>query len=306
LVCFDLAKNITLGKNMTSIKNYLPHAIRRPLGNGRAVLRRLSIWYDVRRTLSGASAGDHSILRRAVLSAPITVFRNLDRWVDPVVDQDCIIVSKGIGTFGVRANSDDLYHVLPGREPPVIGTIRKMLRSGDVFVDAGANIGVYSVLASNLVGPDGKVISIEMMPDTAAILRTHIEMNALSNVCVVEFALADRDGATVTASVQPGKFGQASIAHKTGDDQVQVKTRTLSTILMDVGHVRLLKMDLEGAEIVALQGLGAAASKIDSILFEDWGNDITAALDGMGYKVTRLDGNNSLAVRKDVQFPGRV
>ena len=193
---------------LAGIKESLPPSVRRALGSTKAVVRRARIWWNVYRELSGVSANDKAVLRRALKAAPLDIFRDLDRWRDPVVSEDCRVKAKGVGEFSVRAHTDDLYHTLPSRETRVFATIRSYLRSGDTFVDAGANIGVYSVLASRLVGQQGRVISFEMMPETAHILRDHLLENQCRNAIVIEGALSDKSGQQVTAYVKGEKHGQ--------------------------------------------------------------------------------------------------
>lgn len=130
------------------MKDSLPGAVRRPLGIVRTLIRRLNTWGKVARSISGVSTKDKRILRHAVLRAPITVFRNLGQWQFPMVEKDCSVISRGIGTFHVRAQTDDLFHVLSMQEPSVETSIRSILRPGDTFIDAGANIGFYTVPAS--------------------------------------------------------------------------------------------------------------------------------------------------------------
>jgi FkbM family methyltransferase len=277
----------------------LPLWLRKLAGHSRAIVRRLRIWSEVATHLSGVGEADRVILRRAITGAPIDVFREINVWRDPAVASDCRVAAKGIGTFHVRAHSDDLYHVLPTRERAVIEGIRNRLQTGDCFVDAGANIGIYSVLGSQLVGPPGRVIAIEMMPDTAAILRSHLVANRADNVTVVEGALAARPGERVVAHIPNGKFGQASIATRKGERTVEVETTTLAQILEGIGRVRLIKMDLEGAELDALKGAEPVLDRVEAILFEDWGQAaISAYLVGRGYSVEPLDRRNSLAVRR--------
>lgn len=284
---------------ITEIKRILPKPLRGVLGKARAIGRRLNIWRDVYRYLSGVSDHDKTVLRRAILSAPVDVFRGLDRWRDPVVSEDCKVKSKGIGVFSVRAYTDDLYHTLPSREPSVIGAIRSHLKPGDVFVDAGANIGVYSVLASKLVGQNGIVISFEMMPETASILRDHLSRNQCENATVIQGALSDVPGKIVTAYSGGDKHGQSSIIHKGSGIEVSVETKTLEMELHDLPRVQLMKMDLEGAELQALKGLGNAISKIDAIIFEARDRDEASDfLSGAGFLITRLDGKDKLAVRQ--------
>lgn len=269
------------------------------LGHARAVALRVRIWSQVAQQLSGITTTDQQILRRALFAAPVDVFRQVDRWRDPMVAHDCHVMAKGIGTFRVRAKSDDLYHVLPARERAVIGAILELLRPGDCFVDAGANIGVYSVLASRIVRPDGQVIAIEMMPETAAILKGHLAENNCENVVVIEGALSSEPGLKVVATVSEGKFGQASITTGSGERTVEVETTTLARVLSGTHRVRLLKMDLEGAELGALRGAEPILDCVEAIIFEHWGHStIKHYLTERGFEVERLDGRNSLAIRR--------
>jgi FkbM family methyltransferase len=285
------------------LKSYLPTPIRRALGVTRAVTKRLIVWRQVAERISGQNVEDRAILARSIRRSPITVWRDLDRWQFPMVESDCEVVSKGVGTFWVPAHTDDLFHVLPGQEPAVENVIRNALHVGDTFVDAGSNIGYYTIVASRLIGESGRVIACEMMPITAAVLWQHVVVNDAGNVTVIEGALADTEGQTVTASFPPSKSGQASIARSTDGPTVSVKTRTLENILCDVSEVSLMKMDLEGAELGALRGLGDAILKVRSIVFENRDSpDVVRFLEDRGFSVRRIDGNNALAQRRS----GRV
>lgn len=283
---------------LTEFKKFLPRPVRRFLGKTRAVGRRALIWRNVFVELSGVNRNDKAVLRRALMSAPIDILRGLDRWRDPVVSKNCKIKAKEIGVFSVRANTDDLYHTLPSREVSITNHIKSHLRPGDVFVDAGANIGVYSVLASHLVGRRGKVISFEMMPETALILRKHLSENQCQNATMIEGALAEAPGQTVTAYVEGDKHGQSSIIRKDGCVEVSVETKTLKEELKNVPSISLMKMDLEGAELSALRGMGDDLQKVRAIIFENRGaEDVVDYLVAHGFDVTRLDGNNALAQR---------
>lgn len=279
----------------------IPKRVRAPLGRLRAVVRRIIIWSRVTRRIAGVSSSDHRILLHAVQNAPRTVWKNLDTWQFPSVERDCTVSSKGIGNFRIRAGTDDLFHCLPDQEPKVEKAIRSNLRSGDTFVDAGANIGYYTILASGLVGPSGWVIACEMMPDTARILRENVEINDRGNVVVVEAAIADSVGRVVEATRPLGTHGQASILYERGACRVSVGTTTLQQILLEHENIRLIKMDLEGAELLALRGLGSSIEKVEAIIFENRG-DIGPAeyLTERGFRVTRLDRANAIAARPNV------
>ena len=254
---------------------------------------RLRVWMSVALEVRGCSQKDKSILRRASLRAPFTSLHALDQWRDPMVDEDCRVVTK-LGIFRVRANSDDLYLTLPGREATIVRTMKEMLHPGDWFVDAGANIGAYTVFGASL---GAKVIAVEMMPQTAAILRRHCRDNHCQHVKIVEAALADVAGKTVRATFEPGKFGSASIAVERTGQTAEVSTTTLCAVLEHVPKVRLMKMDLEGAEFEAIRG--APLGKINAIIFEDWGDQkLSTFFAEADFDVRRLDGTNSLAVRR--------
>lgn len=208
----------------------------------------------------------------------------------------------GRGVFPIRANTDDLAHILPSFQKDLTRYVRKFVRSGDVVVDAGANIGVATLILSRSVGPDGKVISVEMMPDTARSLRRTIELNALPNVEVYENALSELPGQLVCAKVETGLHGQASIArsdNRTGLKEVSVTTTTLDALTEAQPDIRFLKLDLEGAEGLALRGGAETLSKTKAIFMETWYPDSDPALHLLteaGFNVTLL-GLDVLATR---------
>jgi FkbM family methyltransferase len=287
---------------LANLKTLMPTQVRRPLGKLRAVARRLRVWRQVSNRITGADEASRSILKKAVRKSVFTVWRDLDSWQFPMVEQNCTVLSEGAGRFLVRAWTDDLFHVLPGQEPAVETAIRSALRPGDVFVDAGANIGYYTIIAAKIVGPKGRVLACEMMPLTADILRAHVEMNAADNVTVIEGALAEVEGETLMASHPDGKFGQASIARGDQGSGVAVRTRRLEVILEEVPMVRIMKMDLEGAELGALRGLGAAISKVKAIVIENRGDpEVLRFLADQGFELSRIDGNNVIAQQRQIR-----
>jgi len=287
----------------STLKSVLPGFIRTPVVRTEPYLRRLRNWMQVVRYVRGVSFADRRAVWSAFFAAPVTSFFGLDRWRDPMLARDATVEVAGIGRFRVRAKCDDLWHVLPSRERAVLEAIRTRLKPGDTFVDAGANIGFYTIIASKLDAPTGQVKAIEMMPDTAAVLRENIRINGATNVIVVEKALSDVAGQSVTATVAEGKYGRASISTAfaaEGKREVTVLTTTLSDILAGVKHVRLMKMDIEGVEEMALRGAGEALEHIDDIVFEVSGGEskVGSIWGDMGFTLSSLDGRNCIASRQ--------
>ena len=284
-------------------KKVLPESVRTPVRMLEIYFKRLLVWPMILLQVRGEHLLDQLKLIASAFAAPVLSLRNLDRWDDPVLLFDTAVVVGGVGRFRLRRWCDDLWHVLPWREPTVLKFIRDTLKPGDVFVDAGANVGVYSVAAAKLVGNRGHVIAVEMMPDTAARLRKHLAFNAAEQVHVVERALSDDADQVLIARVPEGRFGQASIASARVNDaglrSLSVTTTTLARLLDGIARVALMKMDIEGAELQALRGAGALIRRVEAVIFESWADSCGVAeyLLSMGYDVRRLDGRNWVAVR---------
>lgn len=301
-------KEIFVSSVRATFKRFLPVPLRKLLRACLHYTQRNLRWFVVLWQVRGATLRDQMILLLSACMAPVMSLRELHRWQDPVLLSDATVDVAGIGKFSLRAHTDDLWHVLPWREQSIANAMRSMLSSGDVFIDAGANIGIYTVLASRLVGPTGQVICIEMMPDTADRLESHIRMNGLQNVKVFRRALSDVSGQMVRASVQEGKYGQATIA--TDSERfglghvIDVETITLDEITRDIECVRLMKIDVEGAELSALRGATQLLQRLYALIYESWGckrgilEPVDRLLEGAGYSTRQLDGNNWIATRQ--------
>ena len=284
----------------------IPAFARLPFRALKTYISRIGYWIECVRELSGETVKDSLILWLSFLSSPVTSLIDLRKWRDPMALWNVSVLVPRVGRFNVRAGSDDLFHVLPSRERAIFDVVGSMLKPGDCFVDAGANIGFYSMLAAKRVGSTGRVIAIEMMPDTAAILRHHVHINGGDKIEVVEMALLDRAGGLVTAHVTEGKFGQASISgalrasEASNTTAVHVKATTLDVVLKNVPAIRLMKMDLEGVEAAALKGAEQSLKKIQALIFECLTEEVEIArfLAARGFSVNRMDGRNSLAIRR--------
>jgi FkbM family methyltransferase len=282
----------------SNLKRILPAPLWIAARRTATYVRRLRIWRAVLSEVEGLNDADKAILRQSFRRGPISALHDLDAWQDPHLIADAWIRVPTRGDFHVRAHSDDLYHVLPSREAEVLKAIEDALKPGSTFVDAGANIGFFTVLAARLVGSTGRVIAIEMMPDTAARLRLHVAANKLSNVVILEHALSDRSGEELTAIVPERKFGRASIVRTAeGEEQhkVTVHTGTMDDLFRDLGGpIDLIKMDLESAELLALRGATEVLSRTKAVIFEQLPGETGAGtlLKGLGFQLRMLDSTN--------------
>lgn len=138
------------------------------------------------------------------------------------------------------------------------------LKEGDIVIDVGAGIGDDVLIFSRLVGVTGRVIAIEAHPRTYRCLLKTIKLNDLTNVTPVNVAVSDQDG---EIGMSYGDSYQSS-SIVTGGRFVQVKARRLDEILSDFGVSKptLVKMNIEGAETLALKGMPNALHKVPNIV----------------------------------------
>lgn len=262
---------------------------------------RMRMWIELLREVDPGNRRSRLILWASALAAPITALRDLDSYRVPRLLADIAVSIEGIGRFAVRAGTDDLLHLMTSREPRVRRLLEAALPPGGTFVDGGANIGFYTLLGARLVGPSGRVVAFEMMPDTAAILRGHVADAGSLQIEVVERALSDRSGEQILANVEPGLHGQASIVEDLAGKRhcVAVETVTLDAALAHIGWIDLMKLDIEGAEFKALSGAAEVLARTQCLVFESNERDprIFALLAAAGFSVEQLDACDFVARR---------
>jgi FkbM family methyltransferase len=285
--------DLTIGNLRQRIATKTPGFVRKAVRMALNYPYRLTVWLDLLREVDPADARSRAILWLSAFAAPATVLRDLDSYRAPRLLGDVTLSVHGVGSFSIRAGTDDVLHVMTSREPHLRSLLETELSSGGTFVDGGANIGFYSMLAARQVGVTGRVLAFEMMPDTAEILRRHVAANGTDCVTVLERALSDRSGDMVMATVEPGLHGQASIVadEKGGRNQIGVATTTLDESTAELDRIDLMKLDLEGAEYLALRGATATLARTACLVFESNNRDerIFAVLDAARFSVERLD-----------------
>jgi FkbM family methyltransferase len=139
---------------------------------------------------------------------------------------------------------------------PASRAMRWLLRPGDVVIDAGANIGLFTVLAAGHVGPEGRVIACEPSPTTMELLRQNVGQNDFAWVELREVALAEAPGRLQMHVFTPGSGYSSFAPADTGVSRpVEVLVTTLDDVAGDLlDRTRIVKLDIEGAELRALQG----------------------------------------------------
>jgi len=161
--------------------------------------------------------------------------------------------------------NDDLSRVLyvsGAYEPNTMIVMRRWMMPGATFVDVGANVGMFSIVAARLVGRDGRVYAFEPSERERQRLAANLTLNLLENVTVLPQAVADRQA---SVPFRIGKFPHAglnttaeSFAYR---DVAVERIETVETISLDqfaqvrrLQRIDAIKFDIEGGECAALAG----------------------------------------------------
>jgi FkbM family methyltransferase len=134
--------------------------------------------------------------------------------------------------------------------PDTTALMRRLLRPGMTFVDAGANIGYFSVLASTLVGPSGRVLSVEADPANVAILRANLSRNGCTNATVFPVAAwSERTKLNLRTNPEGGAGSSVGM-----DDPGSAGLEAFRIDQLVEGRVDFLKVDCESTDHMVIRG----------------------------------------------------
>jgi FkbM family methyltransferase len=140
---------------------------------------------------------------------------------------------------------------------PELASLSRFLKPGFVFVDIGANVGVFTVKAAKEIGESGIVIAIEPFIESARQLSRNINMNRYRNCRVRNFCIGQKTG-QMKFYLNKDKPNSFSLIQDSDADSISVFSVSLNDLCAWEGIVRLdyLKIDAEGAEQMILEGGG--------------------------------------------------
>jgi FkbM family methyltransferase len=151
---------------------------------------------------------------------------------------------------------DQYVYVTGTYEDMTASTIAALIGPGDDAVDVGANIGFFTLLMATRVGPTGTVWAFEPSPHTRRRLLQNVEMNGAAQVRVREEALSNVEAEQAFYSGTADHSGIASLRPlQESTESYPVRTCRLANCLPPTAKPRLIKIDVEGAEYLALQGM---------------------------------------------------
>lgn len=198
--------------------------------------------------------------------------------------------------YTLLAYADDLQigaPVIAGaeHEPHVAAILRESLRSGDVVLDIGANIGIFTLLAASRVGPQGRVIAIEPIARNRQLIARAAQFNGFAQIELIAGAASDRPG-TIQLCTHPHTSNSATPAaagERLRDalgTLVSVPALRLDERCAGLDRLDLLKIDIEGMEPLALRGLERTIERLRPTLlseFNPWAIERATATDAIDY-----------------------
>ena len=148
------------------------------------------------------------------------------------------------------------------------------VKKGMTIVDVGANIGYYSLLAATILDGTGKVIAFEPVPRNYDLFLKSMDENGFKNILPIQKALSNRNGSQ-EISLDAKDYSTSSLSEKNTPQpltSLQVETTTLDICLKEqrVSRVDVLKIDVEGAETLVLEGATETLKHTRLLLLEFW------------------------------------
>jgi len=219
---------------------------------GRWVLRRTGLIHWVKSLWPHMAKGAAQSVYRATTQGPVR----------PVAIHGHKMILAANGRYASPDMAAGSY------EPETTRLIERLLKPGDCFIDIGAHAGYYSLLAAKRVGPHGNVFAFEPEPMNYHLLVNNIELNGYVNIRAVRKAIGSLVGSSALF-LSGADNGQHSLFRLGPPEQgdISVEVTTLDAFLEAEGwpRVDLIKIDIEGGETNALDGMQRFLQRADPV-----------------------------------------
>lgn len=164
-------------------------------------------------------------------------------------------------------------------ESHVTAAIRPYLKPGRTVLDIGANVGYFTLLAAHALAGEGRIIAFEPNRLNCELIRLSLAQNGFMNVTLHERAVSDQAGTLLLlpdgsngrllTNEQPATAPNADEREWLDQHPLLVETVALDTLLADLDRVDLVKIDIEGAEPMALRGMADLLRRHRPVIFTE-------------------------------------
>ena len=189
---------------------------------------------------------------------------------------DATPVAVDIGDFKVfiRPNDRDIGQAIAskiGYEPYVVSAFRELVAAGMRVLDIGANIGFYTMLAARLVGPDGRVFAIEPADKNVQLICAGATANRFDNIEIFPLAAGSRNEIVgVETHANTSNCELHDITEHAAALAGYAIVRKLDDLLSTIDHIDIVKIDVEGFEPRALQGMTQLLARSRPAIFTEF------------------------------------
>ncbi|WP_066632967.1 FkbM family methyltransferase [Desulfolucanica intricata] len=193
-------------------------------------------------------------------------------------------------------------------ELPLSAYLIKTVKPGNVLIDAGANIGYFTVLMGALCGPTGKVIAYEANPHLYSIIMDNLSINYLHDRVAVYNKAVYSKNTTINFYLSSRFLGNSSIYrhseeyHKHYQDEIQkveIEAESLDKLIGEFTHIDIIKIDIEGGEYHALLGMREMINNgtVGTVIFE-----LNKTMLQQDYKLLKNFLNNLSRSKENIKF----
>lgn len=227
-----------------------------------------------------------TLFRRMLASAPDRTSEDLYMYLDP---QEWIQIT-----------------MLSGRpyEPETSRLIRRLLGPGDTFVDVGAHVGWFALIAARCVGKSGRVVAVDPQPYNCERLMNNAMANGFENIVVVPVAASDIDNFAIVRQQGARDKARFSLDGRGVNDTIvrfYCPTIRLDTLLrqLEIDEANIVKIDVEGLEASVLRGAESILRRVRNIVLEvlpetpnQNTKEVIEILTAAGFHIQQVDGSS--------------
>ena len=181
-------------------------------------------------------------------------------------------------------------------ERGTIEVFKRVVKRGMTVFDIGSSIGYYTILARSLVGSEGRIYAFEPHPESYKKLKENVEMNGYTNCYLINKAVSDKSRRT-RFYLHPDS-GRSSLLHPEGKSKcIEVEAMALDEFIKEGVIPNIIKMDIEGAEPLALSGMRDLLDTKELILFIEYKHNkeyISRFLEERGFELYFITTNGEL------------
>jgi len=220
-------------------------------------------------------------------------------------NQDPVV--SGALTFGVYEKSE-------------IALMKRVFKPGQVMLDIGANVGLYTGIGGNIIGSQGRIFAFEPDPQSLGFLKKTVAANALENTEVVNAAASNVNGKTTLYVSTNNRGDNRLYDNELSDESFEVDTLRLDDFLEPKGiqAVDVIKIDVQGFEGQVIEGMENTLKNSSNLqmLMEFWPQGLATAgtdpvellnrLESYGLSINELKDNGEFtAIENKAEFVSR-